>query len=62
MLTKPARGKRSILSYRYLHTFLNNRPVEPPKTFKSIFYQLYLDFEINNKTIPIVVIHIESQL
>ena len=38
MLTKPSPGKRSILSYRYLHCYLNGRPVETTKRFKAIFY------------------------
>ncbi|CDW74833.1 mismatch repair endonuclease pms2-like [Stylonychia lemnae] len=62
ILTKPKQGKQTILVYKYLHVFLNGRPSECTKRFKAIFYQLYLDFMIDPKTIPFVLIHIEIQL
>ena len=60
MLTWPHQGKRTILVYKYLHVFLNGKPCESTKRFKAIFYQLYLDFMIDQKTIPFVLVHIES--
>ena len=61
-LTRPGNGGHKILISKCLHVYVNNRPVESTKRLKAIFQQLYRDFMIPDKTIPFVLMHIETSI
>ena len=61
ILTKPLLdGKKSYLTKRTCHTFMNGRPAEIQARIKSVFFEVYGEFKVAMKSMPFVVMHLET--
>jgi hypothetical protein len=62
ILTKPILdGKKTYLTKRTCHSFLNMRPVDIQARIKSVFFELYGEFKVAEKSMPFVLMHMETE-
>ena len=53
-------GKKTYLTKRTCHCFLNGRPAEIQSRIKSVFFEIYSEFKVASKAMPFVIMHLET--
>ena len=62
VLTKPQlNGRKTYLTKRTCHSFMNARPVEIQTRIKSVFFELYSEYKVGEKSMPFVIMHFETK-
>jgi hypothetical protein len=54
-------GKKTYLTKRTCHSFLNGKPVEIQSRIKSVFFEMYAEFKVASKAMPFVIFHLETK-
>lgn len=58
ILTKPViGGRKTYLTKRTCHAFTNDRPCELQTKIKSVFFEIYQEFKVAQRSMPFVIIH-----
>ena len=61
ILTKAVlHGKKTYLTKRTCHAFINERPCDIQTRIKTVFFELYGEFKVAQKAMPFVIIHFET--
>lgn len=53
-------GRKTYLTKRLCHTFLNYRPVIIQNRIISVFFELYGEYRVGLKSMPFVMLHMET--
>ena len=53
-------GRKTYLTKRTCHSFLNGRPVDIQARIKTIFFDIYGEFKVGEKAMPFVLVHLET--
>jgi hypothetical protein len=53
-------GKKTYLTKRTCHSFINDRPCELQTRIKTVFFELYGEFKVAQKAMPFVILHFET--
>ena len=61
-LTKPVlEGKRTYLTKKTFHSFLNHRPIITQNRKNSVFFEIYGEFKVAEKAMPFAIMHFETE-
>jgi len=53
-------GKKTYLTKRTCHTFINGRPCDIQTRVKTVFFEIYGEFKVADKAMPFVILHFET--
>ena len=61
VLTKPRfHGKKTFLTKRTCHIYLNHRPIDVQTKIKTVFFETYQEYKVGKKSMPFSMLHFQT--